>query len=214
MAQRVLGAHRWIGPPTGIGRPTRNEKAADQQGAKNGNQPEGHRIQPRKGHIWSADHRGDQQVIEPIQHRKDEQEQHDCSMHRVDAVVDSAVDQVGRWRDQFTADDHGQQATDQKEEKGRNDILNANHLGICVEAEVTAPGGVFGRTGREGSGGHRAQASCGRELDPGTFTWGGGAGGTVAQPEFFSCLRSPYSITASLKPGCSGWLAAFFSQAW
>ena len=214
MPQRVLGAHRWVGPPTGIGRTPWHKKAGDQQRPKDWHQPEGHRIETREGHVRGTDHRGDQQIIEPIQHWKDEQEQHDRSVHRIDAVVYSAIHQIGGRGDQLTADDHGQQPTDQEEEKGNNNVLDANHLGICIEAEITAPGRIFGWTGREGGRGHRAQASCGRVLDPGTLTWGGGAGGTVAQPGFLSCLRSRYSPTASLSPGCRGWAAAVLSHAW
>ena len=213
MTQGILDADRWIGPPAGIGRTSRHEKAGDQQGAKDRHQPERHRIETREGHIGGADHGGDQQVVEPVQHRKDEQEQHDRSVHRVDAVVHGAIHQIGRRRDQLTTNDHGQQATDQEEEKGRDNVLDTNHLGIGVEAEITAPRGLFGGAGREGGGGHRAQASCGRVLDPGTFTWGGGAGGTVAQPGFFSCCRAVNSVIASLSPGCRGWLAAVLSQA-
>ena len=60
-------------------------------------------------------------------------------MHRIKAVIDRTINKIGRWREQLTADDHGQEASDQKEEKGHHDVLDANHLGIGAETEVTGP---------------------------------------------------------------------------
>ena len=172
MAEGVLDTHRRIGPPTGIGRPPRHKEAGDQQGTKNGHQPKGHGIQPRERHVWGTNHGGDQQVVEPIQHWKDEQEQHDRSVHRVNAVVHGAIHQIGLRSDQFTPDDHGEQATDQKIEKSQHDILNTNHLGIGIKREIAPPGAFFwvGVIRRKAGRSHGDQASWGRVLDPGTLT--------------------------------------------
>ena len=172
MSRRVLQTDRRITPPTGIGRTTGHKKAGDQNRSKDRNQPERHRIQPRERHVRRADHGGDQQVIEAIENRKDEQEQHDCSVHRVDAVVDRAINEIRRRRNQLPADHHGQEATDQEEKEGRDDVLNANDLGIGAEAEVALPAALRWRFRGKGGDGHRlrAQASWGCLGSPGTFT--------------------------------------------
>ena len=99
VAERILDAHRRIGPPAGIGRPAGHKEAGDQQAAEDRYQPERHGIEPWEGHVGGADHGGDQQIIEPVENREDEQEQHDCSVHRVEPVVHGAIDEIRGWCD-------------------------------------------------------------------------------------------------------------------
>ena len=94
MAQRVLGTYRRIGPPTGAGGPAGQEEAQHQQGAEQGKQPERQGIELGEGHVRRADHRWDQQVVEAIEDREQEQEQHHRSMHRVEAVVHAGIHQI------------------------------------------------------------------------------------------------------------------------
>ncbi|MEY3186691.1 MAG: hypothetical protein RL675_515, partial [Bacteroidota bacterium] len=139
MAEGVLGAHRRIGPPAGTGGASRHQEAGHQDHAEQRKQPEGCCIQPGEGHVGRADHRRNQQVVEAVEDRKQKQEQHHCSMHGVEAVVDGRIHQIGWWCDQLTAHDHRQQAADQQKEERRDDVLDADHLGIGVEAEEALP---------------------------------------------------------------------------
>ena len=190
MPQGVLNAHRWIGPPTGLGRSARNKKAGHQQHGKHRHQPERRRVQLGERHVGRADHGGNQQIVQAVEDREQKQEQHHCSMHRVEAVVNGGIHQIRLWCDQLASDNHRQQSSHQEEQQRSGDVLNANHLGIGVDAEKALP--VIGRprngvgrledAGIEVGAGHGAQASWGMEASPGSLTIGGGAGGTVAQP--------------------------------
>ena len=70
-------------------------------------------------------------------------------MHCIKPVINRTVHQIGLRRDQFAPDDHGQEATNQEEEKSHHDVLDANHLGIRTESKVTGPTelGVIGLQG-------------------------------------------------------------------
>jgi hypothetical protein len=50
-------------------------------------QPEGQRVEPRKGHVPGADHQRDEVVAEPGHHRHDEQEDHRRPVNREQLVV-------------------------------------------------------------------------------------------------------------------------------
>ena len=192
VVERILDADRWVGPPASLSRSTWDEEACHQQQSKHWHKPERCCIEPRKGHVGSTDHRGNQQIVETIQNREKKEEQHHCSVHCVKTVVDAGVDQISWWSDQFTPHHHRQEPANKQEKQRGGDVLNANHLGIGVEAEKALP--VVWGTGHgvwrledawiEIGGCHESQASWGIEASPGSFTIGGAAGGTVAHPLF------------------------------
>ena len=55
------------------------------------------------------------------------------------AVEDARIDDLGAGLGELGAHDHRQQAAEQEEEEGRDDVLDPDHLVIGVELEVVPP---------------------------------------------------------------------------
>ena len=60
-------------------------------------------------------------------------------MDREEAVVGVGVDELGAWRGELGAHQHRDQATDEQEEERVDRVLHADHLVVCVDAEVVLP---------------------------------------------------------------------------
>ena len=121
-------------------RRTGHEIAADQQDAGRWNQPEGHGVQPREGHVAGSHIERDQIVPEgPIHHRYNPEEDHHRAVQGEHFVVGLPGEEIGNRCDQLGADCSGEGPTDQIEEEATNQVLQADHFVIGAEAEVAQP---------------------------------------------------------------------------
>ena len=92
-----------------------------------------------KRHIRRAEHQRQDVVGDSGEDRDHEQEDHYRRVGREDPVVRVRVDQLRAGLGELGPDQHRQEASDEEEDEGGDDVLDADHLVVGVEAEVVAP---------------------------------------------------------------------------
>ena len=141
LPERRAGGERRVAGPAGVEGAARDQEARHEDDSRQDQQPEAERVQPRESHIRGADHQRQDVVGDPGEDRDHEEEDHDRRVRGEDRVVARGVDDLRPRLGELSADQHRQQATDEKEEEGGDDVLDPDHLVIGVEGEVVAPGG-------------------------------------------------------------------------
>ena len=139
------GTQGRVGRPSRLGRAAIDEETGQDDDAGKDVEPITHRIERGKGHVPRPDFQRDQVVAETAdQQRHDDQEDHDRGVHGEKHVVtarqNDAVNRNGGGQEradqgdlharvgQLETDPHGQQATDEQEEKTGPKVLQADHL--------------------------------------------------------------------------------------
>ena len=145
VASRVLETDGRVGPPAGLGGAAGDEEASGEDDAEDWNHPEGGGIEAREGHVSRANHEWNEVVGEAVEHGKCPHEQHEGAVHGEEAVVDGAIYEVGFGGEEFAAHDHGEQACEEEEDEGGDDVLDADNFVIGAEGEESFP--VFGCAG-------------------------------------------------------------------
>jgi len=145
VAGGVLEANGGVGPPAGLGRAAGDEEAGGEDNAKDRNHPEGSSVEAGKGHVPSADHKRDEVVGEAVEHGEGPHEQHESAVHGEETVVDGAIYEIGFGGEEFAAHNHGEESGKEKEDKGSDDVLDADDFVVSAEGEEAPP--VFGCTG-------------------------------------------------------------------
>ena len=102
-------------------------------------QPERERVQPRERHVGRAEHQRDDVVAEPGERRDHEQEDHQRRVVRDQDVERLRVEELVARLRELGAEEHREHAADAEEDDRRDDVLDADHLVVGVDAEVVAP---------------------------------------------------------------------------
>ena len=142
-----------VGSPAGLGS-TADEIAGDQQQPRGRDQPERHGVQPRVGHVPSPDIKGHQVIAEAtVHHGDDPEENHHRAVQRQHLVVGLTAEVIGDGGGQLGADHPRQGTPYQIEEEPGNQVLQADHLVIKAEAQITQPALGLEANGQLGCGG-------------------------------------------------------------
>ena len=134
-----VGRERRVGRPAGGERAAGREERRRHHDAGDRQHPERQRVQARERHVRRADHQRQHVVRQPGEDRDDEQEDHQRRVDAEQPVVGVRVHELHARRRQLGAHEHRQQAADEHEEERGDDVLDADHLVIGVDAEVVLP---------------------------------------------------------------------------
>ena len=139
LPDRHVGGERRVGGPAGRERAAGREERRRHHQAADRQHPVRQRVQPRERHVRRPDHQRQHVVRQPGEDRDDEQEDHQRRVDAEQPVVGVRVHELHPGRRQLGAHDHRQQAAEQHEEERGDDVLDADHLVVGVDAEVVLP---------------------------------------------------------------------------
>ena len=140
LAERLVRAERRVARPPGRRAAARHGHADEQHHAGDRQQPERQRVQARERHVGGADHERDHVVPEPGERRDHEQEDHQRRVVRDQGVERLRVEVLVARLRELRAEEHREEAADAEEDDRRDEVLDADHLVVGVDAEVVAPG--------------------------------------------------------------------------
>ena len=123
-------AERRVERPAGIDA-ARDERIQREQPADDVDVP-AQQIQLRKREILRADHHRDEEVAQHRRNRRDqEEEHHDDAVHREELVVGLVGHQIAGRRRELEADQHGERAAEEEEERDGGQIEQRDALVIA-----------------------------------------------------------------------------------
>src|SRR5664280_2993516 len=95
--------------------------------------------------VYKRQHQRHDEVPEGAGHHDDCRDDHDQAVQTDDRVGLLWTEEVGVRADQVGADEHGQDATNAKQDHGHHQVLDANDLVVGGEPEVTTHALVLAR---------------------------------------------------------------------
>ena len=87
----------------------------------------------------APEHQRDHEVREPCEGRDDEQEDHQCGVHRDQAVVLLAGEELQPGLGELGAERLRAEPANQEEDERRDQVLDPDHLVVGVDLEVVLP---------------------------------------------------------------------------
>ena len=126
------GAERGIESPTGID--AARQHAMQHHHAADDVEVPAKKVNARESQIFRPDHQGHQEVSEHRGNGGDQEEKHhDHSMHGEKFVVSIGLHQIARGSEQLEADEQRKKATNEKEERDRDEIKKRDAFVISGE---------------------------------------------------------------------------------